>query len=763
MKLSDFSLPKSMKLSTYFKIVYPKYNYYKIIPLKSLRNYNSDKIISVVTTLYRSVSKRIIKENKKFFFNPQVKVGYFIYMEKANIEFYFIIPEQYESLLKSKISDVWNGITIEKVDNIPEFNNSKSTKYFLTYKNEDALSLSVDKRNNALLSSMLTTVETMEDSDKCGVLFYFTPTTQASWKEDCKRTLERYVQGYPIDKEKSGIKYILKLGIRICLAFIEIVMDSLIGFTDNNYKNTKLTFSQSIPLSLETNKKKDSKIVKTQIVIVSQSENKISADNRAIDLCESFNTLKGDNELVYKRMHHKPESIKTTPMECQNFLSLPGKELIEEHKIKCIDVLESQVPKELQTGTINIGKSEYRGTKTNVYLCNDQELKNLSLCITGSNRSGKTTLLSNIIDNCLKSGESCVLFDFCGNCELSQHMEKLFKNRILNIQCDNYKTMQGMGYNEININEKDIFKQYTNAKMQANQLTTLLNSVNEEDKNVKAKMDRFLSCASLATFISHGSIRDVFNVLQNYKIRQEFINKIPKEQHNNLEEYILGLQELNETSKDGTITGTKYNLIAGIIDRLNTLNRNSYIELMLKKSCENNINLLEEIQKSQLICIKMPEAMFSTAQEKDVFCCYWFSKLWLSLQLRKNDISREKHIKTNIFIDEIYQVEKCQNLMSEKLSQMPKFSSKLIATCHYLDQIPVLRNELKASNASYMILQGSNVKNFDTLKQEFQNLGYSAEDLLNLKRYHALCLLSYQNGYWAGTVKMPPPKGNFTT
>jgi len=94
---------------------------------------------------------------------------------------------------------------------------------------------------------------------------------------------------------------------------------------------------------------------------------------------------------------------------------------------------------------------------------------------------------------------------------------------------------------------------------------------------------------------------------------------------------------------------------------------------------------------------------------------------------------------------------------------MPKFTAKLIATCHYLDQIPVLRNELRASNASYMILQGSNVKNFDSLKQEFGNLNYHVDDLLNLKRYHSLNLLSYEQGYWAGITALPPPRERFLT
>ena len=56
-----------------------------------------------------------------------------------------------------------------------------------------------------------------------------------------------------------------------------------------------------------------------------------------------------------------------------------------------------------------------------------------------------------------------------------------------------------------------------------------------------------------------------------------------------------------------------------------------------------------------------------------------------------------------------------------------------------------------------MILQGSNVNNFYSLKLEFGNLNYTVDDLLNLKRYNSLNLLSYEKGYWAGITALPKP------
>src|SRR5690625_2045507 len=99
----------------------------------------------------------------------------------------------------------------------------------------------------------------------------------------------------------------------------------------------------------------------------------------------------------------------------------------------------------------------------------------------------------------------------------------------------------------------------------------LVNSINAEDVRLSAKMERYLTSASLVVFISGGSIRDVFSVLQNHVLRSRYIKLVPDGQRENLEEYIYSLKELDEVNREGGVTGTKSNLIVGIIDRLNKL------------------------------------------------------------------------------------------------------------------------------------------------------------------------------------------------
>ena len=59
---------KSIKVKEYFSIIEPEYVYLKLTPTTSLRNYNSDKIVKAVASLYRTLLQRIQNHNKKYFF-----------------------------------------------------------------------------------------------------------------------------------------------------------------------------------------------------------------------------------------------------------------------------------------------------------------------------------------------------------------------------------------------------------------------------------------------------------------------------------------------------------------------------------------------------------------------------------------------------------------------------------------------------------------------------------------------------------------------
>jgi hypothetical protein len=266
-------------------------------------------------------------------------------------------------------------------------------------------------------------------------------------------------------------------------------------------------------------------------------------------------------------------------------------------------------------------------------------------------------------------------------------------------------------------------------------------------------MERYLECAGLVVFLSGGNISDVFDVLENHIARHEFIKKVPENQKEYLTEYINGLLELDDTDKKGIVEGTKLTSISGILDRVHRLKSNAYTERMLKMGCEGNINFTEEIQKGEAICIMIPEAAYQSRQQRDILATYFTTKVWLALQLRK---AYGKELNpVNIVYDEIYQAECCEKFITEKLNQTARMGSRIILSAHSLNQIPIIKSELKSANPTYIIISGSEKGNFAEIKEELAP--FTLEDMTGMQERRALCLVKYQAGYAKFIVQLPSP------
>lgn len=772
-----------MKITEILNVVKPQYIFIKLKPNNSIRNNQTHLIARTISTLYKKVNECLKREEEKvlslfkkdifigtkYSLQQQGKVSYYVYMEKGKIEFYFIIPKHHLSIVEEKISDVWKGITIDKVEEIPTFSES-AYKYQMVYEKEDGLSLQTNRANNDLLNSNLNVVDVMEEGDKVGILYNFIPSSQGSFKHSYKATMEKVKKGVPTERNKLGAGYIVKMGVSLVDMIINDITEAIAGKKKEKQEESVLEglidrLNGGKEVSESTQKKIKGQILDTQILVFSESEDKTRERNNATSLAQSFDVISGDNKLVPKRVKKKVnimskkmsgiEVNKVGDEEAQNFIGIAGREILERYSfIEKIETQETQVPQDLREGVMCIGDNIYRGMKQPAYLSNDREFRNLLTLLIGPTRAGKSTLIANLCKNAIDNGECALIFDFIENCELSDEViEVIGRDKTLEIKVDDSEMLQGLGYNEVGFSE-DVFKQYENAKRQTANLLALVNSINVSDNPLTPKMERYLESASLCVFISGGSIKDVFGVLQNHELRAEWVEKVPKNQTENLQDYLDSLRELDKLNNAGEVIGTNYQ--AGIIDRLNTLKRNTYMELMLKKSTENNIDLVEEMQKNQLITIKMPQSMFTTDGEKDICTTYWISKIWLALQVRADKIrDKSKRTKVNLVIDELYQVSHTEQFLTSKLSQIAKFICKPIVSCHYINQLKYMREELRSANTSYMLIAGCDKKNFEELKDELYP--YTAEDLKNLKRYHSLNYIKNTEGYARFITKLPAP------
>lgn len=751
----------SMKISEYYEYKKPKYIYLKLTPSYSIRNYNSDKFLSLITVLYKEIKNQITVINKKLFFECTAKLSYYIYMEKSNVEFFFIVPETHFRLFKDKIIDTWsNKITINQVDEIPTFDKD-CTKYYMTYKQDDALSLSCDKRNNVLLGSLLTTLHMMEDDDKLGVFYNFFPTKQSTWRARYDHRIEDLKNDKPIYKHKSNLAYWFKYSVVVLSNLVDEVLSNLGSTSKPTVKPLK-----DLDLSKDTYSKRNATIVNTQILCLSESKDKNREHNNILGVCGSFECLDSDNKLISKKFKGEidmldtkfkgVETIKIQPREGQNFISLPARELLEEHKVIDHTKVRNELPpKALLDGTIPLGTCVGKNNENIMtYMSVAKNQKNLPYAIIGANRTGKSTYLQNIAYHAQKGNECTIFFDFCGNCESSEDINLVCRN-VLNIDCTDLKNLQGMGYNEVKTDDRDTFRHYDNVKGQASQLIALVNNTNVSDRDLKTKMNKFLRAASLIVFLNNGSFKDVFEVLQDHELRFRYINMIKPQYQHYMDKHIRVLSELDD-NKGGVVVGSKSNpAIYGIMDRIDSLQANTYMELMFEKDTKDNINLIDEMQKPQVICFKMPEDMFKTKSEKDSYCTYWMSKIWFALKLRKSYCDDKDLVKVNIIIDELYQVEHCEEFVNEILSQLPKFNARIILSCHHINQLTSVKDELLNANGSYVLIAGCSKQNYNALKEEMYP--FVLDDLMSLKEFHSLNLIKLEDGYYNFVTKLPKP------
>ena len=751
---------KSMPMSQFVRIVNPIYTTLQITPHSSIRNYNSAMIGKMITTMYQSIKKRIYLEEKHLMIQSKVKCSYIIDIYKNDVNFYFIVPQQYVYIAKEKISSVWDKATIEECVKIPEFTHKNIHTYQLNYTKLDAFSLEVDKKSNNPLNNILNVIEIMEDKDRVTVAYNFIPCSQYGWNVECEKAHNKLKKGNPINKDISG-GVIFATVVYGILDFLDGVLEHFLGDKNKEY-NLVSDLSDALrktdkQISQHTKDKRHDASILTQIGVISGSDNSVRATNSAISVCQAFQDITDDNELAYEKIIGKCNinlysqkfdrigSNKISTAECQNFLQLPARELLEKHNIKHVNVLETNVPDPLKQGYVWTGKNTCKGNTIDTYLSNENNINNLPLIPMGQMGAGKTTLLGGIANNVTKSTkEGVIVIDFIKKCELSDFIKAHTpKDRLIEIDLSIPYQRQSLSFNELDISKCSTIDEVVDmASMLTQETVRLIDSINTEGEPLKPKMRRYLTSACNVVFTQpNQSLKNVVKCLEDEVYRAECINRLSEQLKVELEEEIYNLKALDEM-KNGEVVGTKDGKIEGVVDRVNLIKEDSKLKSMFNKSPEHNINFVDAMNEGKVILIKMPQARFSR-HHRNILTTFFISKVWLACTIRGD--TQDKPLRNHLIVDEIFDAPTSFNVLSDMLVQVRKFQLKLIFSVHYLSQIEPIREALKASGASYMLLQGTDKKNYKELENEL--LPYTIEDLLNLKQYHSLNLIKYSKGY----------------
>lgn len=766
-----------MKLSEYYQIVNPKYIYLKIIPHISAKNNKSDEIAAVVNSMYKSLKHRIFKENNKLIVESQCKLSYYIYITKENASFYFIVPDYYLSLIKNKINSTWgNRINIEEVSEIPTFSKTCS-KFQMTYKNKDGLSLATDRRNNNLLSNNLSVIDAMKEDDAVGIIYNMMPMSprqQKTWITRYTEDYEAYNKNRNIEKINLEPKNLIKLAFLSLLKGLDFFIKEIqTALTKEKIQIEALNQVSSVienrkSLSTASIKKRTDTIVKTQIAVLSESKDKYQQEKLLHTVANSFEVIKNDNKLVSKNVKNnfeftdfdfKLDDLECSDKELSNAIAIPGRELLSEYsKIEKNEINESTLPDELKNGYIKLGENKYKNSNEIAYFNSKSTLINLPIAILGGSRSGKSTFSENICKNIIETGEGLIVFDFIKNCEFAENIRKITPvDRLINIDLSNPNCYQAFSYNEIIVtDDMSAIEKVKIANKKIKQIMNLVDAMNDEGKSLTGKMRRYLlSAGKLVLLDNNASLKDVIRCLQNHKFRNKLIDNLDEKLISLLEEDTENLLELNEWDKKGeAIIGTKDNKIEGVIDRINLLKEDPNMNIMYGLNPDNNVNFVKAMNEGKIILIKLKESEYYDSLSKNILVTFFITKIWLASLIRNASSCK----RCTVIIDEVFQTPMAQKLIGKQLVQSAKFNLKYIFTLHYLNQLFWDTKEaLKSANASYVLISGCDKKAFKELEEEFNKNDYVLNDLINLEEYHSLNLIKTSKAYASFITKLPPP------
>ena len=758
---------------------------YYLKPDYSIDNKDNISIANSFSFLYKSMFKRINAINfKETKIELQKQIYYTIILKKNDARFYISIPKSHSSMIKSKMATVWPKAEL-RVEELPLIldvgGNIQAGE--LVQRDYNFKSLECSTNDLYPLTNMLGIVKSMDDSEEVRVNIVIEPYGKANWIEKSKYQLEDFKQGKEKDVVRSNGEKAFNTAINVadkCVdiflevqnTFLEMTMGLLM--MDSTEKKKKKEISIKVndvskdnklsELSTYTRYKLNSEVFKARIIITSKGKDTAKNKLNIMHIANSYRDLQGDNELILMMMKEKEATKEVINLnsklvrvsktnifsdkEIAKFILLPQKDLQREYGLDRIDTRELSIPSELQGGKVRVGIVEQQGLSTVATFNDNYNVVPRTVVVVGPQGSGKTTILKRIGADNYKAGYSNFILDYVENCETAKALiEAVPKKDLIVYDVGARGNTLSLAFNEVSklIKEDlDVWTRVRYANLLAEQLELVLNTITTEGiTELTAPMLRYLHAASMITFIRPGAtINEVFRVVKNHKVRAEAIAYAKHTRVFRLDDEVFtDLADLDKVEK-GKVVGTRTDLTVGIENRITMLLKNPDIKEMLSNEVNPDDDFTKYIEEGKTIVVMIPQNRFPNATIRGVLAVYYFSRLWLAVQLRTDN----KHARLcNVIIDEIGQIETLSKFVGEYCTEFRRHRLGLTIAAHHIEQLKGLLKQLTSSGASYMLLAGIEKKNIEALKEEIRP--FTLEEVLKMKSHTSLNIINYGNQY----------------
>lgn len=737
----------------------------QIIPDTTVDNKDTDTLINNLH-FYKSPVQRFSKTKDALIIGDQQFLSYEIELSKENTKFFLHFDDQLKDPVYTELNIAFPKSTLKESKDRIRFSDPLVSELNTIY--HYFLSLKVDKRGLAPLPGILETRKMMKDTDKAFIQIIFEPESH-----DLYRSIEAAIKDFQKGHMTKRIEFskrdistgAIKAGIKILQETLSIVSfflsDEEMSFDDID--NSEYEDILRRGLSQNTLNKSKWNGFNTQIRVVIESQDITRRESIMRAIVTAFRGLNEDNQIVEKRITKNEKYLPLiynrkipwrlnknilSAAELGQLIQLPTKTYQEMYKLDNIDTREVNIPVQLLQGSIEIGKSIFKGQSRTIFWPDNKNILSLPKIVIGPMGSGKSEYTKRFCIEAARKGDSLIIFDYIKDCELSEDIGRQID--CIKINLAHHNNLFALAYPEV-LPAGDVWNKLKISNMLSRQVEHLLNSLAPDP--LTPKMSRYLDAACKVVFIHENmSLNDVINVLINWQVRNEFIRKAKYETgcftDNDME--IMDLNNLHDRDDKGKIIGTIEKKIDGIIDRITILNKDIYLRSMLKAEINYDQNFSRWMDEGKAVLIQIPESTFTNKQVKDTLVTYYMSRLWLAALQRKNH-NRICHVVT----DEIHQVPTAAALVSGIITEARKFGIDFYFTIHYLRQFRALQDAVRSAGASYMLLAGIEKDNLKALEEELQP--FTVAEGLSLKPFHSLNLINYGNQYARFVSKLPRP------
>lgn len=779
----------------FFKVDKAKLVHYKIIPDFNVVNNSNDSISKAISNLYKTPRQRLNILKRTWCSKRVCCFNIMLMPDQAG--FYISIPKEFEDLIVGKIKTIWNNSAIMKVNKseLNGFNLEESELCDLVLKDYNFKSLNTNKDNLFPLTNMVgVTKDLMEKyNEKVRVNFTIEPTKRSNWVNIAKDEYKYYAKGEVVDNEKTIMQQagnvtfkLIELAISMYIEFKLLILESIIGILMPEKKEDKQTIEVKLDsiedikqnnkingLHSSTTYKMTSEVFNVGISIMSQSKDNHRRNINMLSVANSFKDLNGDNELVVRKLNkfEKKQRFKEmakfiprttgkkiifSDKEVAKFIQLPQKTLQLEYGLENISNKETEVDENLLKGKIPMGTVECRLEKKRVYWY-DFDLDKFMLPKTwqGYSRCGKTTALKNFVVDTSNEGYWNLVIDVNEGDLVDESIQyisnKIPDEKIVVLDFSNPNLIYRLGLSEILSNPHKQSVGRLSGKV-GDIMGYLLDSVNDEP--LSDRMKRYFNSAVRMCLVNgYTGIDDFRRILEDHKFRCDLIEKSNGKIR---EKVILDMETLNKMSGKN-VTGTRFELISGIIDRLSIMIQTDILEDIFMGTPNEEIDFYKWFNEGYFVGVKAPKGELGI-ETTNVLITFIVQKAWSSILMR-HSIDKKDRVPGFITLDEPHSFPYVCEILTGAIRESAKYRAGFNFAVHDLKDLGVLLPKLKAAGSNFMIFHTdeSNLKQAESLIKPF-----TSEDIRTMKEYHAIHSLVYGDGRIVQDVKtLPEPESRF--